>query len=63
MPTSLESFTEMVLSLRKRVNLGSQQLYRLVGVGLTHFQIDMVEAGAQEQVESDSSLLILERAN
>jgi DNA polymerase-4 len=40
MPVSLEEFTNVALSLRERVNLGPQQLFRLVGVGLTNFQVD-----------------------
>jgi DNA polymerase-4 len=35
-PSSCEELTEIVLKLRERVNLGPQQLYRLVGIGLSH---------------------------
>ena len=36
-PASCEELTEIALSLRGKVNLGQQQLYRLVGVGLCNF--------------------------
>jgi DNA polymerase-4 len=36
-PASCEELTEIALALRERVNLGAQQLYRLVGVGLSNF--------------------------
>lgn len=39
MPTSLEDFASVAVSLRERVDLGSEQLYRLVGVGLSNFQM------------------------
>ncbi|MGC8550147.1 MAG: DNA polymerase IV [Acidobacteriaceae bacterium] len=37
-PASCEELTEIALALRDRVDLGAQQLYRLVGVGLSHFR-------------------------
>ena len=40
MPTSVEEFVNIVLSLRKRVELGPAQLFRLVGVGLSNFQVE-----------------------
>jgi DNA polymerase IV len=40
MPVSLEEFTSMALSLCERVELGSGQLFRLVGVGLSNFQVE-----------------------
>ena len=39
MPTSLEDFAGVAVSLRERVDLGPAQLYRLVGVGLSNFQV------------------------
>jgi DNA polymerase IV len=48
MPASLEEFTIVALSLRERVELRSGQLFRLVGVGLSNFQVD---------AESNSPLL------
>ena len=36
-PASQEELTDIALSLRKRVNLGEQQRFRLVGVGLSNF--------------------------
>jgi DNA polymerase IV len=58
MPTTLESFTEMALSLRERVDLSPQQLYRLVGVGLSHFQVDLTEQVEQRETEDASSLFV-----
>jgi DNA polymerase-4 len=40
MPVSLEEFTKVALSLRERVGLGAGRLFRLVGVGLSNFQVD-----------------------
>ena len=40
MPTSLEEFANLALSLCERVDLGPQQLFRLVGVGLSNFQME-----------------------
>jgi DNA polymerase IV len=37
-PASLEQFLAIALSLLSRVELGSNRLYRLVGVGLSNFQ-------------------------
>jgi DNA polymerase IV len=37
-PSSCEELTEIALKLRERVNLGPQQRYRLVGVGLSNFR-------------------------
>jgi DNA polymerase-4 len=37
-PTSCEELTDIALRLRERVDLGSQQRYRLVGVGLSNFR-------------------------
>jgi DNA polymerase-4 len=40
MPASLEDFTNVALSLRERVDLGPEQLFRLIGVGLSNFQVE-----------------------
>jgi DNA polymerase-4 len=40
MPISLEEFTAVALSLCERINLPPGQLFRLVGVGLSNFQVD-----------------------
>jgi DNA polymerase-4 len=40
MPASLDDFTGIALSLRGRVEFGPAQLFRLVGVGLSNFQVD-----------------------
>jgi DNA polymerase-4 len=37
-PSSCEELTDMALKLRERVDLGPQQRYRLVGVGLSNFR-------------------------
>lgn len=58
MPTTLESFTERALSLRERTDLSPQQLYRLVGVGLSHFQVDLTEQVEQRETEDASSLFV-----
>jgi DNA polymerase IV len=44
--SSCEELTEITLMLRERVDLGPQQRYRLVGIGLSNFQ-DEKEAGVQ----------------
>jgi DNA polymerase-4 len=36
-PSSSEELTDIALKLRERVDLGPQQRYRLVGVGLSNF--------------------------
>ena len=45
-PSSCEELTEITLKLRERVDLGPQQRYRLVGIGLSNFQ-DEKEARVQ----------------
>jgi len=40
MPTSLEEFASVAVSLCERVDLGPEQLFRLVGVGLSNFQME-----------------------
>jgi len=37
-PSSCEELTDIALKLRERVDLGPQQRYRLVGVGLSNFR-------------------------
>jgi DNA polymerase IV len=37
-PSSCEELTDIALRLRERVDLGPQQRYRLVGVGLSNFR-------------------------
>ncbi len=54
MPTTLETFIEVALSLRERVELGPQQLYRLVGVGLGNFQIDATDGVEQTDLPGSS---------
>src|SRR5229473_6674043 len=45
-PSSCEELTAIALLLRERVGLGSQQRFRLVGVGLSNFR-DPADATAQ----------------
>jgi DNA polymerase-4 len=45
-PSSCEELTSIALSLRERINLGPQQRFRLVGVGLSNFH-DPEDASAQ----------------
>jgi DNA polymerase IV len=54
MPVSLEEFTMVALALRERVNLAPRQLFRLVGVGLSNFQVDVESTSPLfEEVASD----------
>jgi DNA polymerase IV len=39
-PASCEELATIALALRERVELGPQRLFRLVGVGLSNFQVD-----------------------
>jgi DNA polymerase IV len=39
-PSSCDELTTIALALRERVDLGPKQLFRLVGVGLSNFQLD-----------------------
>jgi len=39
-PASCDELATIVLSLRERVEFGPQQLFRLVGVGLSNFQVE-----------------------
>jgi len=41
-PKSCDEMTTLVLSLRERAGFAPQQLFRLVGVGLSNFQIEEV---------------------
>ncbi|MGB9073254.1 MAG: DNA polymerase IV [Terriglobales bacterium] len=45
-PSSCEELTDIALKLRERVDLGPQQRYRLVGVGLSNFR-DAKDTAAQ----------------
>jgi DNA polymerase-4 len=45
-PSSSEELINLALELRERVGLGSEQRYRLVGIGLSNFQEDE-DAGSQ----------------
>jgi DNA polymerase IV len=54
-PSTCDEFTDIALLLCERVELGSQQLYRLVGVGLSNFQTG--EDGPSPLFEESSSPL------
>ena len=54
-PSSCEELTDIALGLRERVDLGSEQLYRLVGVGLSNFH-DREEDAAQPDLFPRSEL-------
>ena len=56
MPASMEEFADMAVSLCERVDLGPAQLFRLVGVGLSNFQMEperSVPLFAREGSEKD----------
>jgi DNA polymerase IV len=60
MPASLEEFTSVALSLCERVELGPSQLFRLVGVGLSNFQLG-AESNSPlfEEIENDEGAAVL----
>jgi DNA polymerase-4 len=63
--STCEEFATIALTLSRRVDLGPQQLYRLVGVGLSNFQNDVeivsplfaTEGDEEASVASESTLL------
>ena len=60
---SCEDLTNIALALRERVDLPPQQLYRLVGVGLSNFRLDegAADASADTRVShTQSSELLLQ---
>ena len=60
MPASLEEFTSLALSLRERVDLSPGQLFRLIGVGLSNFQVDADLAPALfEETECENAAAVL----
>ena len=50
-PSSCEELTEIALKLRGRVDLGSKQRFRLVGVGLSNFENERDEPAQPELFE------------
>ncbi len=54
-PGSCEELTAIALSLRDKVNLDPRQLYRLVGVGLSNFNVKTEGSSKTELFESDSA--------
>jgi len=53
---SCDVLVDVVLGLLERVDLGPKQLYRLVGVGLSNFQIDT--NSTENPVAENAALLI-----
>jgi DNA polymerase-4 len=59
MPASLEEFANVAVSLAERVDLGPSQLFRLVGVGLSNFQVEQIaEAPLFTGAGGDEDLLV-----
>ncbi|MBB5056270.1 DNA polymerase-4 [Granulicella aggregans] len=59
MPVSLEEFADVAVSLAERVDLGPGQLFRLVGVGLSNFQVEQVaETPLFTHDDDDEDLLV-----
>jgi DNA polymerase-4 len=56
--SSCEMLVETELGLCERVALPREQLYRLVGVGLSNFQFE--QEGEQHQATGDALLLMTE---
>ena len=54
-PSSCDELAAIALSLRERVEFGPQQLFRLVGVGLSNFQIEETTTLVQERVSDQSN--------
>lgn len=59
MPVSLEEFANVALSLRERVTLGPGQLFRLVGVGLSNFQVDAESTSPLFEITSEEEAAVL----
>jgi DNA polymerase-4 len=47
-PSSCEELTDVALGLRERVDLGPEQRYRLVGVGLSNFREPQTSAAQSD---------------
>jgi DNA polymerase-4 len=64
MPASLQEFANVAVSLAERVDLGPGQLFRLVGIGLSNFQVEQVaetplftrEAFDEDPAQQESTL-------
>ena len=59
--SSCEKLTNIALALRERVDLPAQQLYRLVGVGLSNFRLDedaTEDAKVVDSLEAKSDLFL-----
>lgn len=55
---NFEVFLKIALALRERVDLSPEQLYRLVGIGLSNFRLE--EETPQDRSVADAPLLIAE---
>jgi DNA polymerase IV len=60
-PASCDELTTIALALRERVELGPQQLFRLVGVGLSNFQFE-VESPLFENGDVAESVVLVHNA-
>jgi len=58
-PSSCDELMTIALALRERVELGSQQLFRLVGVGLSNFQLDVESSLFENGVAASSAELLI----
>jgi DNA polymerase-4 len=56
--SNFETFLNIALALRERVDLSPEQLYRLVGIGLSNFRLE--EETPQDRSMADVPLLIAE---
>jgi DNA polymerase IV len=56
-PSSCDELTTIALALRERVDLGPKQLFRLVGVGLSNFQLDATSPLFKEEDSAAGSEL------
>ena len=58
-PSSCDELMTIALALRERVELGPQQLFRLVGVGLSNFQLDVESSLFENGVAASSAELLI----
>src|SRR6266851_2120905 len=61
-PSSCDELTTIALALRERVELGPKQLFRLVGVGLSNFQLD-AESPLFESGDATANAELLKESN
>ncbi len=61
-PSSCDELTTIALALRERVELGPKQLFRLVGIGLSNFQLD-AESPLFESGDATANAELLKESN